>query len=215
MEKLCPNHRVEMVVKQLSRSVTFRGDDIAVAYEASVCPECGLESVAVDVAHRMQCFISDCYRKQHGLLTGKKIKELRESQGVTQARLAEAIHVGIASIKRWENGLVQNKAMDELLRDFLERGNRGLDPHGMRRKICAIGENGGVFLPVQVLERLKLTAGSEVDVHLDEELGRIVITPVQRIELPEDSDAKFPDRVNEVSEPFHTPGKKQRNGPRE
>lgn len=61
----------------------------------------------------------------------------------------------------------------------------------MRRKICAIGNSRGVSLPVEALERLKLAVGSEVDVKLDEENGRIVIEPVQRVDFPEGVDADF------------------------
>lgn len=50
----------------------------------------------------------------------------------------------------------------------------------MRRKICAIGNSRGVSLPVEALVKLKLAVGSEVEVQLDEEHGRIVIEPVKQ-----------------------------------
>jgi putative zinc finger/helix-turn-helix YgiT family protein len=127
-EKICPNDSVIMNSSLVNKAINFKGEEIQVQYQAFVCGACGLESVTTEVAHEVQCYVSDCYREKHELLPGKKIKELREKQGVTQAQLAAEINVGIASIKRWENGLVQNKAMDELLKHFLEKEDCCIDP---------------------------------------------------------------------------------------
>ena len=67
----------------------------------------------------------------------------------------------------------------------------------MRRKICAIGNSRGVSLPVEALEKLKLAVGSEVEVQVDEELGRIVIEPVRPADYPEGVDAGFVGQVND------------------
>lgn len=67
----------------------------------------------------------------------------------------------------------------------------------MRRKICAIGNSRGVSLPVEALKKLKLAVGSEVEVLVDEEHGRIVIEPVKRVEYPEGVDAQFVSQVND------------------
>ena len=77
----------------------------------------------------------------------------------------------------------------------------------MRRKICAIGNSRGVSLPVEVLERLQLAVGSEVEVQLDEEHRRIVIAPVLT-EFPEGVDAEFAAQVNEFIEQYRPALKK-------
>lgn len=64
----------------------------------------------------------------------------------------------------------------------------------MRRKICAIGNSRGVILPVQVLKKLKLAVGSEVEIQLDKEEGRIVIEPVQKATSPGVVDTDFAHR---------------------
>jgi len=45
----------------------------------------------------------------------------------------------------------------------------------MRRKICTIGNSQGVSPPADVLEKLHLAVGADVEVSLDEENGRIVL----------------------------------------
>ena len=78
----------------------------------------------------------------------------------------------------------------------------------MRRKICAIGNSRGVSLPVEVLEKLKLAVGSEVDVQVDEEHRRIVIEPVRRVDYPEGVDAEFAAQVSDFIEQYRPALKK-------
>jgi DNA-binding XRE family transcriptional regulator len=67
--------------------------------------------------------MADAYRKTIGHLTGEEIRQLRKKKNWSQLKLAEAIGVGIASIKRWEGGVVQTTSMDNLLRYFLVQSN--------------------------------------------------------------------------------------------
>ncbi|ACM20873.1 antitoxin, AbrB family [Geotalea daltonii FRC-32] len=72
----------------------------------------------------------------------------------------------------------------------------------MRRKICAIGNSRGVSLPNEALEKLKLAVGSEVDVQVDEEHGRIVIEPVKAASYAEGGDEAFASQVNDFIEQY-------------
>jgi len=78
----------------------------------------------------------------------------------------------------------------------------------MRRKICAIGNSRGVSLPVEALEKLKLAVGSEVNVLVDEEHGRIVIEPIRRAEFPDGVDAEFAAQLNDFIEQYRPALKK-------
>jgi antitoxin MazE len=78
----------------------------------------------------------------------------------------------------------------------------------MRRKICAIGNSRGVSLPPEILEKLKLAVGSEVDVQVDEEQGRIVIEPVRSATYPEGVDAEFAAQVSDFIEQYRPALKK-------
>ncbi|KPJ98503.1 MAG: hypothetical protein AMK71_11295 [Nitrospira bacterium SG8_35_4] len=73
----------------------------------------------------------------------------------------------------------------------------------MRRKICAIGNSRGVSLPVDMLEELHLSVGSEVDVRADVKNARIVIEPVkEKKRHPRGVDRKFVSQVNEFIERY-------------
>ena len=72
----------------------------------------------------------------------------------------------------------------------------------MRRKICTIGNSRGISLPVEALEKLHLAVGSEVEVELDLDRGRIVIEPLRKPAYPEGVDAEFAGQVNDFIEQY-------------
>ena len=47
---------------------------------------------------------------------GEKIKELRESKGMSQYRLAEITGINRSTINRYENGSIQKISFDNLLK---------------------------------------------------------------------------------------------------
>ena len=120
MTKNCPNDHGAMEIKKLDKSMIFRGVNIKFQVEHYVCSVCGIEVGSIEQAAVTQRAISDAYRKKVGLLTSEEIREGRERLGLTQKALAEQMSVGIASIKRWEGGLIQNKSMDQVLRMALQ-----------------------------------------------------------------------------------------------
>jgi len=67
----------------------------------------------------------------------------------------------------------------------------------MQRKVCSIGNSQGVSIPADMLEKLNLSVGSEVDVQLDNEKSKIVIEPVRKKKYPKDIDREFVSQVNE------------------
>lgn len=49
----------------------------------------------------------------------------------------------------------------------------------MLRKICHIGNSQGVLIPKEILEKLHLTTGSQVEIKLNEETSKIIIEPAK------------------------------------
>ena len=115
-ELKCPGCSTLMEQKELKKRKNFREVDIEYPVNAYVCPSCGLEAGTVTSAGEVQRAMADAYRKKTGLLTGQKIKELRKARSMTQEQLSLAMKVGIASIKRWESGMIQSRSMDNHLR---------------------------------------------------------------------------------------------------
>ncbi|MFO8239546.1 MAG: DUF4065 domain-containing protein [Dissulfuribacterales bacterium] len=119
MEKtinICPKCNGRMMLKQIDKTIGFKGENLDIQFETYVCEDCGLHVGTVDQTAFVQKLIADAYRKKVGLLTGREIREKREEIGISQKVLAKKAGVGIASIKRWEKGIIQTKPMDTALR---------------------------------------------------------------------------------------------------
>lgn len=67
----------------------------------------------------------------------------------------------------------------------------------MYRKVFSIGNSKGVSIPVDMLKKLNLFVGSEVDIRLDESGSKIIIEPVGKKKYPKSVDRKFISQVNE------------------
>lgn len=119
-EITCPKGHGIMLSEKIDKAMNFRGVDINFQVEHHVCLVCGIEAGDIDQTATTQKAISDAYRKAINLLTGKEIREGRKRLNLTQEALAKRMNVGIASIKRWEGGLIQSKAMDRALRLALQ-----------------------------------------------------------------------------------------------
>jgi DNA-binding transcriptional regulator YiaG len=74
----------------------------------------------LETSGAVQRAIADAYRRKPGLLTGDEIKSLRKERGLSQQALADLVSVGVASVKRWETGLIQSKSTHHALRVHLQ-----------------------------------------------------------------------------------------------
>lgn len=104
---ICPNEHGTMKIVRRPAKNTFRG--MVVRYDAEfwACDVCGLEVEDLRLAAENQRALSDAHRIAAGLLTGRKIVEERRRLGWSQDKLARAVNVGVASVKRWERGQIQ------------------------------------------------------------------------------------------------------------
>ncbi len=116
----CPRGHGDMLLKRIEKTATFKGVDLSFEAQAYVCPVCGLEAGTSETAGAIQRVMADAYRKKLNLLTSEEIKLLRRDKGISQQALADLLNVGVASIKRWETGLIQSKSMDHALRMQLQ-----------------------------------------------------------------------------------------------
>jgi len=134
----CPNDHGNMKIKKLKEEVLFRGIPVRFAAEHYVCSVCGLAVDDMELAAANQKTIADAYRKAVGLLTSNEIVQGRKKLDWTQEQLAEAMHVGIASIKRWETGQIQTKSMDSMLRKVLLGDSSGIDCYTGNRELSLV-----------------------------------------------------------------------------
>jgi putative zinc finger/helix-turn-helix YgiT family protein len=128
----CPRGHGEMKLQKTKKCIMFRGESLELDVEHLVCSVCGLEAGTLEQTGKVQKAIADAYREKVGMLSGKEIIQKRHKTKLSQQKLADMAKVGIASIKRWEGGMVQSKAMDQLLRNIFKGICSGDDYTGNR-----------------------------------------------------------------------------------
>jgi putative zinc finger/helix-turn-helix YgiT family protein len=116
-------------------TVRLTGERCGESFEVELlglqCEECSFQTLDSEQSAEFTGLISDAYRRAHGLLTSKEILARRLLLGMTQQVFSEYLGAGIASVKRWEAGKIQDKAMDELIR-------LKTDPAAARKNLRAI-----------------------------------------------------------------------------
>ena len=94
----------------------FRDFKTTVTMPALRCSNCGYVTIRGEDMATFMTLVADKFRKHSGLLTSKEIRDRRAGLKLTQEAFAGYLGVGVASIKRWELGQVQDEAMDQLIR---------------------------------------------------------------------------------------------------
>ncbi|NNK86382.1 MAG: helix-turn-helix domain-containing protein [Desulfobacterales bacterium] len=131
----CPNEHGEMTLEAAQKEIFFKGEKITYQTESYVCKECGINIGTIEQGAAIQTAIADAYRKKVGLLGGEEIKQKRAERRWTQKDLAEKSGVGIASIKRWENGIIQTRSVNEALKNAFQDNRVGNIYTGNRDRI--------------------------------------------------------------------------------
>ena len=106
----------KMVSELTDMTARVRGEEVPVRTEATVCNRCGFQALTDEQSDAYTIASADAYREKHHLLTTKELKAIRRNLGMSFRAFAEYLKVSAASPKRWEAGLVQDEAMDELIR---------------------------------------------------------------------------------------------------
>lgn len=124
-------------------NVEFRNETLKVNIEQYKCTECGFEGGTPDQVSKIQSLIADAYREKVNLLTSSVIRSMRKMLGMSQKQFSVKLNIGIASIKRWETGVIQSKSMDNIIRLYFENttkynGNRDLSIPRIKLVILAI-----------------------------------------------------------------------------
>lgn len=109
--------RAELTEQATDLTAEIKGEAVLVqGFPALVCAKCGYKTIHGRDMQEYMRVASDVYRRKHSLLTSVEIRERRERLDMSQEEFARYLDVGVASIKRWELGQVQDRAMDRLIR---------------------------------------------------------------------------------------------------
>lgn len=118
MKKMCPECDKEVIVKIESKpeTVNIKGEQIENYTESYVCQECLCEFADIELESKNINRHYDIYKKNNRLLSSNEIKKIREESNLSQKAFALVLGLGEKTITRYENGAIQDKAIDNLIR---------------------------------------------------------------------------------------------------
>lgn len=162
MKKYCDECGKEVETKIITKKETYTicGESIEVDAQILVCADCGEEFYCEELDNATLIRAYNEFRKRHKLLLPEEITKIREQYGLSQRSFAKLLNWGDKTIRRYENGAVQDRAHNSLLL-FLR------EPENMRTYLT---ENE-VALDEKQINRL-LEAAEKLEQDTDFRVGR-------------------------------------------
>lgn len=117
MKKYCENcgKEVNTVIINKKEKFTVYGEDVEVESSVLTCADCGEELFCKELDEKTIGLAYSKYRENNKLLFPEEIKEIREKYELSQRSFAKLLNWGDKTIRRYENGAVQDKAHNSLL----------------------------------------------------------------------------------------------------
>lgn len=116
---------VDFEIKEINENtkVSEKGIPVSVKVKRAYCKRCGTVVPYEKIDYEADRLVYDEYKRKVGLLTSQEIKEIRLLRNLSQRELSLMLGLGEKTITRYENGAIQDRAYDILLR--LIKDNRG------------------------------------------------------------------------------------------
>lgn len=105
----------DFVIKQEMETIEVRGEDIVIESQVTYCKKCGNKIWNEDLDDKNLIKAYEKYKENHNLLSANEIKDIREKYGLTQQTFARILGVGDKTITRYENGAIQDTAINNLI----------------------------------------------------------------------------------------------------
>lgn len=99
-----------------NRVHNVKGVEVICDEYIGICNTCGNHIWINPVEEYNFKNIYDVYKKKVGLLTTQEIKDIRRKRGMSQKQLAQFLSIGEKDITRYENGSIQTRAVDLMIR---------------------------------------------------------------------------------------------------
>ena len=117
MKKYCDKCRRDTETHIVTKKETYEvyGESYDVDAQVLVCNECGEELFCEKLDNDTLVAVYDKYRSKHKLLTPDQIKQIREQYGLSQRGFAKLLNWGDKTIRRYEDGSIQDKAHNSVL----------------------------------------------------------------------------------------------------
>ena len=99
-----------------NRLHSVKGVEVKSDEFVAICNKCGNELWVEAIEEVDDKLVFDAYKKEVGLLTSQEIKDIRTKRRMSQKELAKFLSIGEKDITRYENGSIQTRAVDLMIR---------------------------------------------------------------------------------------------------
>lgn len=125
MKKFCEECGKEVETKIAVKAEIYDvcGEPIDVEARVLVCAECGEELFSEELDNDTLTSAYNEYRRRHKLLYPEEIKKIREQYGLSQRSFAKLLNWNVKTVRRYENGSIQDKVHNNLLLALREQEN--------------------------------------------------------------------------------------------
>lgn len=117
MKKYCEACNKEVKTKVVKKKETYEvlGEQITVEANVLTCANCGEELFCEELDNETLNKAFDIYRRNHKLLTVKQIIAIRKQYDLSQRAFARVLNWSDKTIRRYEEGAIQDKSHNSLL----------------------------------------------------------------------------------------------------
>jgi putative zinc finger/helix-turn-helix YgiT family protein len=117
MKQICPNCEKITNIQHIKtdEEIIVKGERIKVPAEYYKCLECGDEFDDPQSNHDPLELAYKEYRRRHGMMQPKEIRELRQGYGLTQKEFCKLLGWGEVTLSRYENGALQDDTHNTIL----------------------------------------------------------------------------------------------------
>lgn len=106
----------EYTLKALRETFNVKDIKVRVYIKVAICNKCNNEIYIRGMSIENDIAVFDAYKLKVGLLTSESIKEIREVNNLTQDQMAKVLNIGTKNINRYENGSIQDRSIDTLIK---------------------------------------------------------------------------------------------------
>lgn len=110
------NKETDTKTEIIEENYTVKGENVIVKSRVRYCAICGEEIWDEQYADETITSANNEYRRIKGLLSSIEIKDIRLKYNLTQTAFSKLLGFGEKTIARYENGALQERAQDNLIR---------------------------------------------------------------------------------------------------
>lgn len=107
---------VEYIVLEKKRKGNIKGTEFSYVEVYCRCKHCGNFVEVPEITEKNLKEYYEAYKKAAGLLSGKDIFQIRSRYGLSASKFAQILCLGEKTITRYENGAIQSREVDLLIR---------------------------------------------------------------------------------------------------